>query len=239
MPEIRTVVPDEVDAYLDALVRKGIFANKAEFVRAALLAYVSATGTFFKGFDTENIFTPNGRLYQVEYAREAGTRGLTAVGVVCEDGVLLATEALTRSRLATGVGKILRAGDRLAMAYSGLVADAWLVFDELKTAGPKSTDDAVRVVRTVLHRHTLDRTRRPLGVVVLLASALDRKPRLVEFDSSGTAVESLGVAVGRGAVAASDALEARYRKMRLSDAEKLLPEIFGRGTEVEVARVQG
>ena len=35
MPEIRTAVPEEVDAYLEALVRKGIFSNKAELVRAA------------------------------------------------------------------------------------------------------------------------------------------------------------------------------------------------------------
>ena len=40
MPEIRTSVPEEVDAYLDAVVRKGIFSNKAELVRAALVNYV-------------------------------------------------------------------------------------------------------------------------------------------------------------------------------------------------------
>src|SRR2546428_2950438 len=74
MAEIRTAIPEEVDAYLDALVQKGVFSNKAELVRAALVSYVNATGTFFQGFDAENVFAPDGRLYQVEYARESAAR---------------------------------------------------------------------------------------------------------------------------------------------------------------------
>src|SRR5438128_11136324 len=58
MAEIRTAIPEEVDAYLDALVQKGVFSNKAELVRAALVSYVNATGTFFQGFDAENVFAP-------------------------------------------------------------------------------------------------------------------------------------------------------------------------------------
>src|SRR2546422_10216917 len=102
MTEIRTSVPEEVDAFLDALVRKGIFSNKAELVRAALVNYVNETGTFFRGFDAETIFAPDGRLYQVEYARESSARGGTAVRIVCDDGVLLAGEVVGRSKLAPG-----------------------------------------------------------------------------------------------------------------------------------------
>lgn len=239
MPEIRTVVPDEVDDYLDALVRKGIFANKAELVRAALVTYVNATGTVFKGFDAENVFAPDGRLYQVEYAREAASSGGTVVGVVCEDGILLAVETIGRSTLTVGALKILSVSDRLALAASGLSADAWLVFEELKAATPKSTEEAVKVVRTSMHRHTLDGNRRPLGVALLIASALERKPRLFYADPSGAVVERLAVASGRGAASALAVLESRYRKMRLADAERLLPEIFGRQQETEVVRVQG
>src|SRR6266511_6073379 len=115
MTEIRTAVPEEVDAYLDALVRKGIFTTKAELVRAAIVSYVNSTGTMFKGFDSENIFAPDGRLYQVEYAREAAARGGTAAGLVCEDGVLLAAETLGRSKLSPGGKKIQSIGERLAV----------------------------------------------------------------------------------------------------------------------------
>src|SRR3990170_3184298 len=238
MTEIRTAVPQEVDDYLDALVRKGIFANKAELVRAALVNYVNLTGTFFRGFDAENIFAPDGRLYQLEYAREAALRGGTAVGIVCEDGVLLAAESSARSKLVKSARKIVPLGDRLAVAASGLVGDMWLIVDELKSAAPKSTDDAVKVVRSVLHRQTLQRTQRPLGVALLVASLLDRKPRLVEVDPSGATIESLAAALGRGSAAALKVLEERYRKMHLSDAERLVPNLLGRDTPSEVVRVQ-
>src|SRR3989441_10918944 len=102
MAEIRTAIPEEVDAYLDALVQKGVFSNKAELVRAALVSYVNATGTFFQGFDAENGFAPDGRLYQVEDARESAARGGTAAGIVCEGGGLLATEIRRRPKRSAG-----------------------------------------------------------------------------------------------------------------------------------------
>src|SRR2546429_7899516 len=102
MAEIRTAIPEEVDAYLDALVQKGVFSNKAELVRAALVSYVNATGTFFQGFDAENVFAPDGRLYQVEYARESAARGGTAAGIGCEGGALLAAGIPGKPRLSAG-----------------------------------------------------------------------------------------------------------------------------------------
>lgn len=237
MAEVRTAISDEIDSYLDALVQKGVFANKAELVRSALVRYVNETGTFFRGFDSENIFAPNGRIYQLEYAREASKRGMTAAGIVCEDGVLLAAEVATKTKLTPGYRKLQVLSDKLALVPSGLVADGWLVIEELKAAVPKTTDEAVRVVRSVFHRYTLERTKRPLGVALLIASALDRRPRLVDVDPSGAVVETLATAMGHGAPAALEVLEAKYRKMRVSDAERLVPELFGRDTPTETARV--
>src|SRR5213594_2428801 len=231
MAEIRTASPEEVDAYLDALVQKGVFSKKAELVRAALVSYVNATGTFFQGFDAENVFAPDGRLYQVEYARESAARGGTAAGIVCEDGVLLAAEIPGKSKLSPGGKKIQSLGERLAVVSAGLVGD------ELRAAGPKTTDEAVRTVRGTLHRFTLSRTQRPLGVAFLIASLLDRRPKLIYMDPSGAAVETFGTAMGRGATAARELLESRYRKMRLSDAERLLVDLFGRETPIESLRL--
>ncbi len=237
MTELRTAIPEEVDAYLDALVRKGVFSNKAELVRAALVRYVNETGTFFRGFDAETIFAPDGRLYQVEYARESAARGGTAAGVVCEDGVLLAAEIQAKSKLSPFGKKIQSVGERMAIVYSGLVADAALVVDELRAASPKTTEEAVKTVRSTLHRFTLSRTQRPLGAAFLLASLLDRKPRMLYADPSGAVVETLATAMGRGATEAREILDSRYRKMRLSDAERLVPDIFGRETPTELLRL--
>lgn len=237
MSEIRTVVPKEIDAYLEALVRKGIFANKAELVRAALVQYVTQTGTIFKGFDSENIFSPDGRVYQLEYARESSAGGLTTVAMVCEDGILLAHEAHKGSRLTVPVLKIVRIGEKLAVTYSGLMADASVPVEELRAKTPKSTDEAIRVVREVYLRHTLSRTLRPLGASLLVASLLDRKPRLVLVDPSGATVEELAAAIGLRGEEVLAILESKYRRMKLADAEKLLPELFGKGVAFEALKL--
>ena len=45
------------------------------------------------------VFSPDGRLFQVEYAREAVKRGTTAVGIVYDSGVLLAVDKNVTSKL--------------------------------------------------------------------------------------------------------------------------------------------
>jgi proteasome alpha subunit len=240
MTELRTAIPEEVDAYLDALVQKGVFANKAELVRSALVSYVNNTRTFFNGFDAETMFAPDGRLYQVEYARESAKRGGTAVGLVCEDGVLLAAEAVGKSKLSASVKKIHFLSDRVALVATGLVGDADLVMDELRAATPtpKTTDDVIRTMRGTIHRFTLSRTQRPLGVAFLVASMPDRKPRLAYLDPSGATLDYLATAMGRGATAALEFLESRYKKMRLGDAERLIPSLFG-DIPTELGQVSG
>lgn len=161
------------------------------------------------------------------------------MGIVCDDGVLLVAETPGKSKLSAGAKKMQSVGDRLAVASSGLVGDAALVMDELRAASPKTTDEVIRAMRSTLHRFTLSRTQRPLGVAFLAGSILDRKPRLVYLDPSGAAVESLAMAMGRGAKAAQGVLESRYKKLRLAEAERLIPELFGRDTPTEVARVSG
>ncbi|MCK4398846.1 MAG: hypothetical protein KAV25_07625, partial [Methanophagales archaeon] len=79
------------------------------------------------GYDRAiTVFSPDGRLFQVEYAREAVKRGTTAIGIKAQDGVVLLVDKRLTSRLLEegSVKKIFKIDEHRGAATSGLVADA-------------------------------------------------------------------------------------------------------------------
>ncbi|MCK4332137.1 MAG: archaeal proteasome endopeptidase complex subunit alpha, partial [Thermoplasmatales archaeon] len=80
------------------------------------------------------IFSPDGRLFQVEYAREAVKRGTTTAGVKFKDGVVLIVDKRINSRLIEpdSIEKIFQIDDYIGCATSGLVADARVLVDRAR-----------------------------------------------------------------------------------------------------------
>ena len=137
-------------------------------------------GTRQQAYDRgHTIFSPDGRLYQVEYAREAVERGSPAVGVRTGEGVVLAARKRLRSPLleAESVAKIHRIDDHLAVASAGHAADArrlvesarvasqrhWLRYDEPMPAGSLTTTLADEV-----QERTQTGGARPYGAALLI-----------------------------------------------------------------------
>jgi len=236
MTEVRVALSPDIDRYLDSLVRSGAFANKAELVRAALVSFTSQAGPIAQGFDRENQLAPDGRVYQLEYAREASLRGLPGVGVVFDGGVILAAAA-PQGKLVRGLPKIRRLADRLAVLASGLVGDAHMAVVRLREAKPKTTEEAVDILVRFYWEHSVDRSKRPLAAGLLVASALDGGGRLFYVDPSSAVVEYDAVAVGEGSEEMTEILEKRYRRGAAREAERLALEILGRPEKAEVVRV--
>ncbi|MEK6988143.1 MAG: peptidase [Candidatus Thermoplasmatota archaeon] len=236
MTEIRTAIPEEIARYLDSLVRAGPFASKAELVRAALMAYATTAGPLAQGFDKETILAPDGRIYQLEYAREAALRGLPAVGVVYEGGVVLAAPLQAKSKLQR-VSKIQRIGEHAAIASAGLVADADQAVRHVRQAKPKTTDDLVGEFIDFFWRHTIERTKRPLGVALLIASALDGESRLFYLDPSAALVEYAAAAIGEGEKDRFEVLERRYRRGKAKEAEALALDALGKPKAYEAVHI--
>jgi len=88
-----------------------------------------------EGYDSSNtMYSPDGRMYQVEYAREAIKRGTITCGMVYKDGVLLLVEKKIRSGLVEpdSIEKIFKIDTNIGCSMSGLVADARVLIDDVR-----------------------------------------------------------------------------------------------------------
>ncbi len=155
------------------------------------------------------IFSPDGRLYQVEYAREAVKRGSASVGVRTPDGVVIAANRSVRSPLMerSSVEKIHRADDHVGIASAGHVADARKLVDvarqraqteQLRYGETIGVETLTRAVTDHIQEYTQTGGARPFGVALLVAGVEDGTPRLFETDPSGTDYEWQAVAIGGG-----------------------------------------
>ena len=153
------------------------------------------------------IFSPDGRLYQVEYAREAVSRGSASVGVRTTDGVVLAADRQIRSPLIEreSIEKLHRIDDHVGVASAGHVADARKLVDvarqeaqinRLRYDEPVGVETLTKSITDHVQQYTQTGGARPFGVALLVGGIEDGEPRLFETDPSGTPYEWQAVAIG-------------------------------------------
>ncbi|MGM0398308.1 MAG: archaeal proteasome endopeptidase complex subunit alpha [Halobacteriota archaeon] len=153
------------------------------------------------------IFSPDGRLYQVEYAREAVKRGTTSIGVRTAEGVVLVVDKRSRSPLMEpeSIEKLHKVADHVAIASAGHVADARQLIDfarrraqveELRYEEPMDVEALTKAVTDNIQQYTQVGGARPFGAALLIAGVSDGVPRLFETDPSGTSNEWKAVAIG-------------------------------------------
>jgi len=235
MAELRVIIPDDVDRYLESVIKAGMFGNKAELARAAIVNFLNTIGPISKGYDTDMFFSPDGRIFQLEYARESVSRGIPVMGIVCDDGVLLASEepGSGAETLAVMNSSILRISNKLLIGYSGLAPDAMVVIDRLKAKEPKTEKQVLTAIREIYWSHTIQRDARPLGAGLLIATKFGR-PKLFEVEPGGLITEYVASVIGNGGDSAKARLARFYSRMPLSDAGKLVSDILGTGKTYSV-----
>ncbi|MFA5254513.1 MAG: archaeal proteasome endopeptidase complex subunit alpha [Methanoregula sp.] len=174
------------------------------------------------GYDRAiTVFSPDGRLYQVEYAREAVKRGTTAVGIKAKDGIVLIVDKRVSSKLleASSIEKIFKIDDHIGVASSGLVGDARALVDRARVEcqiNRVSYDEQIEVEALAKklcdHMQTLTQYGgiRPYGTALLIAGVSDGECRLFETDPSGTLLEYKATGIGIGRPAAMKVFEEEY-----------------------------
>ncbi|MFC4448075.1 MULTISPECIES: archaeal proteasome endopeptidase complex subunit alpha [Halorussus] len=167
------------------------------------------------------IFSPDGRLYQVEYAREAVKRGTASIGIRTEGGIVLAVDKRIRSELMerTSVEKIHKADDHIGIASAGHVADARQLIDfarkqtqvnRLRYGEPIGVETLTKEVTDHIQQYTQVGGARPFGVALIIGGIEDGEPRLYETDPSGTPYEWKALAVGADRGELQEYLEDNY-----------------------------
>ncbi len=159
------------------------------------------------------VFSPDGRLFQVEYAREAVKRGTTTVGVKFKDGVVLIVDKRLSSKLIEpkSIEKIFKIDSHIGCATSGLVADARALVDRARiecqvNAFNYSEDLAVETLVKKICDFKQSYTQyggvRPFGTAMLMAGIDASGPHLYETDPSGAmmAYKAGGIGAGRNEV---------------------------------------
>ena len=169
------------------------------------------------------IFSPDGRLYQVEYAREAVKRGTASIGVRTEEGVVLAADKRSRSPLMEpeSVEKIHKADDHIGVASAGHVADARQLIDfarreaqvnRLRYGEPIGIETLTKTITDHIQQYTQIGGARPFGVALIVGGVEDGEPRLFETDPSGTPYEWQALSIGANRSDIREYLEEHYEE---------------------------
>ncbi|KAB1196061.1 MULTISPECIES: archaeal proteasome endopeptidase complex subunit alpha [Haloferax] len=168
-----------------------------------------------------SLFSPDGRIYQVEYAREAVKRGAPVVGIRTTDGVVLVGQRSSPSSLmeTKSIEKIHKLDDHLGAASAGHVADARKLIDFARTTAqrerlrygePIGVEVLTKAVTDDIQESTQSGGRRPYGAALLIGGVENGRARLFATDPSGTPQEWKAVAIGGLRNDIQEALEAGY-----------------------------
>jgi proteasome alpha subunit len=186
------------------------------------------------GYDRAIVtFSPDGRLFQVEYAREAVKRGTTIIGLIFEEGVILVASKPSMPLAIPEIGgeKISQIDDHLGAAISGFMADGRVLVERSRVRAqvfkltydePLDVLGAVKDISDIMQAYTQYGGVRPFGVALLLAGVDEKGPQLFEVDPSSTFYAWKAHAIGRGSPEATKILRKEWKDgMKKDDAIKL------------------
>ena len=175
-----------------------------------------------RGYDmTPTMYSPDGRIYQVEYALETVKRGTLAIGIKTKDGIIIAVEEKSRPLQVSDITqKIFQVDDHIGVAAAGYIPDARVEVDNARyfSQSNKLTYDEPVEIETVA-KHLADQNHqftqysgvRPFGVALIIAGVDRKGSQIVTIDPSGTYISYSAVAIGLGSDEVNDFLEKNYK----------------------------
>jgi len=178
------------------------------------------------------VFSPDGRLFQVEYAMELVNRGATILGLQCAQGVVLAAEEnIEPLEEAQYSWKIFRVDEHIGAAIVGLSSDARILIDQARIYAqsnkltydePIDTEVVTKRICDIQQMYTQHAGVRPFGVSIIFAGVDKTGPRVFGTHPSGTYRGYKATALGAGRETVLALFKEEYKEyMTLEQAEKL------------------
>ncbi|TFY72745.1 hypothetical protein EVG20_g279 [Dentipellis fragilis] len=190
------------------------------------------------GYDlSASTYSPDGRIFQIEYANKAVENSGTAIGLRVKDGIILAVEKLVHSKLLVpGANRRIQTIDRhIGVATAGLLADGRHIanrarsdaasFRDLRDS-PASLKWLADQIGMYMQAYTLYSSVRPFGASAIVGAVDKDGPSLYVVEPSGVYYGYHGAAIGKG------------RQLAKTELEKLkLSELTTREAAIEAARI--
>ncbi len=169
------------------------------------------------------VFSPDGRLFQVEYALETVYRGSTIVGLLCPEGVVIGAEEKIESNLQDPnfSQKIYEVDEHLGAAVIGLSSDARILIDEARVYAqsnrlmydePIDVEILAKRIGDIKQLYTQHAGVRPFGVSIIFGGVDKVGGHLFTTDPSGTYRSYKAVTIGIGREVVENILKEEYRE---------------------------
>ena len=176
------------------------------------------------GYDRAiTVFSPDGRLLQVEYAKKTVSQGATSIGIACKDGVVLVADKKIGEKLIVpeSVEKISPVDKFIGAAVTGIMSDGRVLIQKAQTKAQShriTYDERIDVLSLVKevcdHQHLFTQYggARPYGVSLLIGGVDKGGAKLYMTEPSGIYFEYKAVGIGEGAQIANKFLEDNYKE---------------------------
>ena len=205
------------------------------------------------GYDRASIvFSPDGRLLQVEYAKKTVRQGTTAIGIVCKDGAVLVADKRIAEKLivSSSVEKVFQVDEHIGATASGIISDGRILIEKSQVLAqqhrvtydsPIQTESLVKEISNIKQLYTQVGGARPFGVSILFIG-VDDEPHLYVTDPTGIFFEYKATAIGEAETEVKEILNKDYKetitceeaiKLAVSALKKVL------GKEFSLDRIDG